>query len=93
MRIGHCQFESKPGDFEGNLARVVAGLERADRERLQIVCFPECFLTGYPDTEAAAREVAIAADSPVVPYSDCTSDPVPRRTPPSVELCPSIGRV
>lgn len=64
MRIGHCQFESVPGDFEGNLAKVVKGLEWADRERVQIVCFPECFLTGYPDTEAATRAVAISADSP-----------------------------
>lgn len=64
MRIGHCQFESVPGDFEGNLAKVVDGLERADRDRVQIVCFPECFLTGYPDTEAEVRKVAFAADSP-----------------------------
>ena len=64
MRIGHCQFESVPGDFEGNLARVVEGLERADRERVEIVCFPECFLTGYQDTEAAVRASAFAAGSP-----------------------------
>ena len=64
MRIGHCQLESVPGDFDGNLAKVVAGLERADRERVQVVCFPECVLTGYPDTEAAARAAAVAADSP-----------------------------
>ena len=64
MRIGHCQLESVSGDFDGNLAKVVAGLERADRERVQIVCFPECFLTGYQDTEAATRAAAVAADSP-----------------------------
>jgi len=64
MRIGHCQLESLPGDFEGNLAKVVRGLKWADQERLQIVCFPECFLTGYPDTEDVARGAAFAADSP-----------------------------
>ncbi|HKB00939.1 MAG TPA: nitrilase-related carbon-nitrogen hydrolase, partial [Gemmataceae bacterium] len=46
MRIGHCQLESKTGDFEANLAKVVKGLERADRDRVEIVSFPECFLTG-----------------------------------------------
>ena len=46
MRIGHCQLESKTGDFEANLGKVVKGLERADRDRVEIVCFPECFLTG-----------------------------------------------
>jgi predicted amidohydrolase len=63
MRIGHCQLEAKTGDFEANLAKVVKGLERAERERVEIVCFPECFLTGYPDTEELARRHAFAADS------------------------------
>ena len=40
MRIGHCQLESKPGDFEANLAKVVQGLERADRDRVEVVSFP-----------------------------------------------------
>ena len=64
MRIGHCQLESKLGDFEANLAKVVKGLERADSERVEIVCFPECFLTGYPDKEEVARKSAFAVDSP-----------------------------
>lgn len=64
MRIGHCQLESKTGDFDGNLAKVVKGLERADRDRVEILCFPECFLTGYPDTEDLARKTAFAVDSP-----------------------------
>lgn len=64
MRIGHCQLDSELGDFEGNLQKVVAGLERADRERVDIVCFPECFLTGYPNVEELARRDAFAIDSP-----------------------------
>src|SRR5207244_7472256 len=63
MRIGHWQLESKCGDFEGNLAKVVKGLEQAQRERVEVVCFPECFLTGYPDTEELARKHAFAVDS------------------------------
>lgn len=63
MRIGHCQVESKFGGFEENLGKVVAGLERADRERVEIVSFPECFLTGYPDTGELARRDAFAVDS------------------------------
>lgn len=64
MRIGHSQVDSELGDFEGNLAKVVAGMERAERERVEIVSFPECFLTGYPDTEELARKGAFALDSP-----------------------------
>ncbi|MBI2477389.1 MAG: carbon-nitrogen hydrolase family protein [Planctomycetia bacterium] len=63
MRIGHSQVDSQLGDFEGNLAKVVAGLERAERERVEIVSFPECFLTGYPDTEELARQDAFTVDS------------------------------
>ncbi|MBA4064956.1 MAG: carbon-nitrogen hydrolase family protein [Isosphaera sp.] len=66
MRIGHCQLESKTGDFDANLDKVVKGLERADKERVAVVSFPECFLTGYPDKEDAARRSAFAADSPQV---------------------------
>jgi predicted amidohydrolase len=63
MRIGHSQVDSQLGDFDGNLAKVVAGLERAESERVEIVSFPECFLTGYPDTEEIARRDAFAIDS------------------------------
>ncbi len=63
MRIGHSQVDSKLGDFEGNLAKVVAGMERAESERVEIVSFPECFLTGYPDTEEIARRDAFSIDS------------------------------
>lgn len=64
MRIGHCQLDSQLGAFERNLQQVVAGLEQADRERVSIVSFPECFLTGYPDDGEIARRDAFAIDSP-----------------------------
>lgn len=64
MRIGHCQLVSKLGDFDGNLAKVVEGLKRADRERVEVVSFPECFLTGYTDSAEKARQGAFALDSP-----------------------------
>ncbi len=64
MRIAHCQYESWCGDFDHNLQRVAEGLQRAGDEKVQIVTFPECFLTGYPDTEDRAREGAFTLDSP-----------------------------
>jgi len=64
MRIGHCQFESLLGDFDANLEKVVKGLERADKERVAVVSFPECFLTGYPDKEEVVRKSAFAVDAP-----------------------------
>ncbi|HEX3150427.1 MAG TPA: carbon-nitrogen hydrolase family protein [Gemmataceae bacterium] len=64
MRIGHCQLEATTGDFDSNLGKVVKGLERADKDRVAIVSFPECFLTGYPDKEEVVRKSAFAVDSP-----------------------------
>lgn len=63
MKIAHCQFESWNADFDRNLKRFAEGLARADEEGASIVSFPECFLTGYPDTEGEARRGAFALDS------------------------------
>lgn len=66
MRIGHCQLDSSLGDFDANLQKVVQGLARMDQDRVDIVCFPECFLTGYPDNGQTAREGAFTVDSPQI---------------------------
>ena len=54
MRIGLCQYDAASGNFQENLAKVERGLKQAERDRLEIVCFPECFLTGYQDQEVRA---------------------------------------
>ena len=66
MRIGHCQLDSQLGDFKGNLGKVLEGLKKADADRVDIVCFPECFLTGYPDDGDIARRDAFSIDSPQI---------------------------
>lgn len=66
MRIGHCQLDSQLGDFAGNLQKVLRGLEQADRDRVDIVSFPECFLTGYPDVAETARHGALRLDGPEI---------------------------
>ncbi len=66
MRIVHCQLVSQLGDFAGNLQKVISGLQRADRDRVEIVSFPECFLTGYPDLGEIARRDAFTIDSPQI---------------------------
>lgn len=64
MRIAHCQFESWCGEFDHNLQRVAEGLQKAEEMKVEIVSFPECFLTGYPDTEERARAGAFTVNSP-----------------------------
>ena len=63
MRIGHYQLECLPGDYEANLRKVIAGLEEGDRQGIDIVSFPESFLTGYFAKADKAREHSFALDS------------------------------
>ena len=64
VRIGHFQCVCRQGDFEGNLKKVIEGLELASEANLDIVSFPESFLTGYFPQEEDARANCFAIDSP-----------------------------
>ncbi len=64
VRIGHYQCECRQGDFDANLATVRKGLAQALEAKLDIVSFPECFLTGYFAKEQDARKHMFAVDSP-----------------------------
>ncbi|NLX96143.1 MAG: carbon-nitrogen hydrolase family protein [Rhodopirellula sp.] len=64
MRIGHYQCLCEQGDFAANLGTVLEGLQLAADARLDILSFPESFLTGYYAAEEDARAHAFALDSP-----------------------------
>jgi predicted amidohydrolase len=64
VRIGHYQCESRQGDFDANLATVKKGLAQAVEAKLDIVSFPECFLTGYYAKKEDALQHAFTVDSP-----------------------------
>jgi len=64
VRVGHYQCVCRQGDFEANLATVVKGLGLASEAGLDVVSFPESFLTGYFPKEEDARANAFAIDSP-----------------------------
>lgn len=48
MRIQATQINPTVGDIEGNVRKVLAGLERAKAHGADIVLFPEMALLGYP---------------------------------------------
>ena len=64
VRIGHYQCVCRQGDVEANLNTVIKGLELASEAKLDVVSFPESFLTGYFRKEEDARANAFAIDSP-----------------------------
>lgn len=64
VRIGHYQCICRQGDFDANLNTVLHGLELAAEARIQIMTFPESFLTGYFLRRDDAWRHSFAVDSP-----------------------------
>lgn len=64
VRIGHYQCRCQQGDFEKNLDTVVHGLTLASEAKLDIVSFPESFLTGYFRSEEDSRANCFSLESP-----------------------------
>ena len=56
LKIGHCQAKCVAGDYAANADKVLAGMQEAASERLDILSFPECFLTGYFRSAEQARQ-------------------------------------
>ncbi|NUQ62693.1 MAG: carbon-nitrogen hydrolase family protein [Pirellulales bacterium] len=66
LRIGHYQCICRQGDFEANLNTVLQGLRLAVEARVQILSFPESFLTGYFRLREDAWQHSFAVDSPEI---------------------------
>src|ERR1043165_8406321 len=47
LRVAAVQFESRPGDKDANLRKIEAFVERAARQNVRLIIFPECCITGY----------------------------------------------
>ncbi|MCL0074286.1 NAD+ synthase [Dehalococcoidia bacterium] len=48
FRIGLAQVNCTVGDLEGNTARILHYIERARAMQVDLLCFPEMVITGYP---------------------------------------------
>ncbi|MCL0066092.1 NAD+ synthase [Dehalococcoidia bacterium] len=48
FRIGLAQINCTVGDLEGNTARILHYIERARAMQVDLLCFPEMAITGYP---------------------------------------------
>src|SRR5207245_1450218 len=47
LRVAAVQFESAPADKEANFRKIEMFVERAARQNVRMVIFPECCITGY----------------------------------------------
>ena len=65
VRAAAVQFEHVAGDKQANLRKVRAFVEQAARERVDLILFPECCITGYWFLRHLSREELAALAEPV----------------------------
>lgn len=62
MKIAHYQLECVPGDYEKNTIKVINGLQEVEQEKIDIISFPESFLTGYFSKAEKAKKYSFSID-------------------------------
>ncbi len=106
MKFALAQLNPTVGDIGGNVAKILAAIDRARAEGARVVVFPELAITGYPpkdlllkpsfidDNLAALDEVAKRTDgvAAIVGYADRNTGPIGRPLFNAVAVCEG-GRV
>ncbi len=62
LRLALAQANATVGDFEGNVGKVLEGIERAREQDADLVAFPELFLPGYPPEDLLLKPSFIRAN-------------------------------
>jgi len=62
MRIALAQINSTVGDFEANLAGILNFIKRGQKEKVDLVVFPELALCGYPPEDLLFKKSFIDAN-------------------------------
>lgn len=65
LKIAAYQGPVVEGDINLNIDTVMKILEQAEKEKVDILCMPECFLQGYFVYEQEAKKNAIDLDEPI----------------------------
>jgi predicted amidohydrolase len=65
VRMAAVQFEHAPGDKPANLDKIRGFVERAARDSVEIIVFPECCITGYWFLRHLGRSELVALAEPV----------------------------
>lgn len=59
LRIAGAQINLVVGDIDGNLARILEAMERAEEAEADVLLLPELAITGYPPEDLLLREAFI----------------------------------
>lgn len=68
MKIALCQINTTVGDFEGNAAKILAGLKRAEAQGAHLALFPELAVCGYPPRDLLENPSFIQKNLETVEY-------------------------
>jgi NAD+ synthase (glutamine-hydrolysing) len=60
LRVAACQINVVVGDLDGNVATILAALERADGQGCDLAVFPELAITGYPPEDLLLKPAFVA---------------------------------
>ena len=60
LRIAACQLDTVVGDLDGNVDRILAALERAERADCDMAVFTELAVTGYPPEDLLLKPGFVA---------------------------------
>ena len=77
MKLGFLQFNSTVGDFRANVAKLLAGYEKAVSLGAEFVLAPELFLCGYPPRDLLLRPDFVDANIAAVQGVAKRIGPVP----------------
>ncbi|MBI5711697.1 MAG: NAD+ synthase [Candidatus Eisenbacteria bacterium] len=73
LRIGLAQLNPTVGDLDGNFEKMVAALERARDQAVDVLAFPEMVITGYPPEDLLLKpsfiERAIQRTRDLLPHT------------------------
>jgi len=62
FRVGLAQMNAVVGDLDGNVRKIVAGIERARSLGCRLVAFPELAIAGYPPEDLLFKRAFIDAN-------------------------------
>jgi len=65
LTVGLAQIDCRLGDVEGNVERHLAWIERARRQGIDLLVFPELSLTGYRLLHLTPRVALAAGSAPI----------------------------
>ena len=65
LRVAAVQFQHAAGDKSANLDAIRSFVEQAAAGRVQLICFPECCISGYWHLRHLTREQMVELAEPV----------------------------